>query len=839
MLQTKQRGPALERHIFFWLGKDSSQDERGVAAYKTVELDESLGGEPTQVSCAGAHHTPPPPPAWVLARAQVYTHALEVDCHPDPRTPGRGARRGPDILALASASSPSAQHREVQGHESGEFQRLFKGNLTYLDGGIDSGFRKVNREAFTTKLFQVKGRRNIQCTQVELSPSAMNVGDVFILDAGRDIYQWNGPEASRLEKQKAMEVTRKIRDEERGGKGRVHIVDPSDDDTEFWQKFGVPKPRSPLAPATDDAAHEKQLKANVQLYHLSDDSGRLVVREIKDRPLKRDFLLPGDAYVLDVGTAGIWAWVGKKASPSERKNAMHYATQFMQKKGYPDWTPITRVAMNAEPPMFKQYFGSWPDRHATGMGGLGVAKRGAARPKKVFDSNTMHTQRREEYVMPDDGKGRVKVWRIEDFDKVPVDPKLYGQFFGGDSYVILYEYEINGRAAAIIYFWQGLKSTQDEIGASALKAKELDDEMGGYPVQVRVVQNKEPPHFCLIFKNRMVVHMGGKASGFKNSEQQDEIDDDGTRLFHIRGTNANNVRAVQVEERAASLNSGDCFILETPKKNFLWFGSGCSKEERDFTLTAFTTIDRMQHLDRDPDVIMEGRETSDFWSALGGKTGYSTATSLTEGAEAREPRLFQCSNNKGYFYSEEIFDFDQTDLIEDDVMLLDAYNEVFVWIGKGANAEERKESMKLSTSYVDGDPSPRKAADTIITVIKQGNEPPNFTCHFLAWDDSKWRAGQTYEQQKAEMQAKNPSAAADLGGSLADQLAKYEPGGMIVPYAVLTGPPGQIPPEVDKTNKEQYLSNEEWDKYMGKPRDQYDAMPAWKKNGIKRKAKLF
>jgi len=27
-LQTKMRGNAFERHIFFWLGKDSSQDER-------------------------------------------------------------------------------------------------------------------------------------------------------------------------------------------------------------------------------------------------------------------------------------------------------------------------------------------------------------------------------------------------------------------------------------------------------------------------------------------------------------------------------------------------------------------------------------------------------------------------------------------------------------------------------------------------------------------------------------------------------------------------------------------------------------------------------------------
>ena len=43
LLATTQNSGGVQHNVHFWLGSESSQDEQGIAAYKTVELDESLG----------------------------------------------------------------------------------------------------------------------------------------------------------------------------------------------------------------------------------------------------------------------------------------------------------------------------------------------------------------------------------------------------------------------------------------------------------------------------------------------------------------------------------------------------------------------------------------------------------------------------------------------------------------------------------------------------------------------------------------------------------------------------------------------------------------------------
>ena len=63
---------------------------------------------------------------------------------------------------------------------------------------------------------------------------------------------------------------------------------------------------------------------------------------------------------------------------------------------------------------------------------------------------------------------------------------------------------------------QGAQSTPDERGAAAAFAVELDDKHGGRPIQMRIVQGKEPPHFMLIFKGTLIIRQGGVKSAFQH-----------------------------------------------------------------------------------------------------------------------------------------------------------------------------------------------------------------------------------------------------------------------------------------------------------------------------------
>lgn len=269
--------------------------------------------------------------------------------------------------------------------------------------------------------------------------------------------------------------------------------------------------------------------------------------------------------------AGIWVWVGKKASPKERTESMRNAQGFIKKKGYPEHTRVTRVIDGGEPIEFKNIFKSWKDSNqSNGFGATYNVGRIAKIIPQTFDPTVLHENHAmaAETQMVDDGKGDKQVFRIKSFDAIEVPKEEFGKFFSGDSYIVIYKY---GSGNVIIYYWIGLESSVDEKGTAAMKTVEFDNNLfSGKAVQVRVVEGKEPPHFRAIFNGEMIIYRGGFASGFLNGDNQDKTKD--IILLQVRGTTSYNTKAVEVECRASSLNSNDVFVLLTSDKVYVWAG---------------------------------------------------------------------------------------------------------------------------------------------------------------------------------------------------------------------------------------------------------------------------
>ncbi|XP_013857634.1 villin-1 [Austrofundulus limnaeus] len=785
---SKARGSGESVDIHYWIGAASSQDEQASAAIYVTQLDEYLGGSPVQ-------------------------------------------------------------HREVQGYESPQFRSYFKTGLIYKKGGVASGFNHVDTNVYNIlRLLRVKGTKHITATEVEVSWNSFNNGDVFLLDMGKNIVQWNGPESNRKERLKAVLLAQDIRDRERGGRAEISDVEGGHekDSPELMNLMTAtlgPKP-SQLKKAVPDDTPEEAQAGSVKLYHVFDDCGNMVIKEVATQPLSQHLLHSGDCYIVDHRGSSVMVWKGKKSSKEERQKALNTAVGFIKAKNYPSSTPVEVMSEGGESAMFKQLFPSWKEKdQIKGLGNTHTVGKIAKVDQVKFDVMELHAhpELAAQQHMVDDGSGEVKVWRIEKLELVEVKPNLHGQFYGGDCYLVLYTYQVSSRKQYILYMWQGRHATKDEITASAYQAVNIDNMYNGAPVQVRVVMGKEPRHFLAIFKGKLIVFEGGTGRpGVVNPQSS-------SRLFHVRGTTAMNTKAIEVPARSSSLNSNDVFVLSANQKCYLWYGKGCSGDERMMATEVCDLLFRQFK-----EVVMEGQEPADFWIALGGKAPYANDRRLEREELLHSPRLFECSNQTGQFRMTEIYGFDQSDLDEDDVMLLDTWEEIFLWIGVSANEYETKESLNSAQEYLRTHPAGRDP-DTPILTVRQGNEPLTFTGWFTAWDPFKWRDLSHTGKRPAVMDEGGYRAPGGPGSSVPaspkpstpaspSHQAWFPSGGggrYLDPKILINTPADELPEGVNPTQREDYLSDEDFENLLGVTRADFLGMPQWRQIDLKKKAGIF
>ncbi|KAG9346345.1 hypothetical protein JZ751_006656 [Albula glossodonta] len=383
----------------------------------------------------------------------------------------------------------------------------------------------------------------------------------------------------------------------------------------------------------------------------------------------------------------------------------------------------------------------------------------------------------------------LRCWRVEKMKAVPLDPSELGAFFNGDSYLVLSN---RGEEGADLHMWIGglgggrlppgqwrgagekhrwreggwrmsgrskrkekragmsecghekegrvprekgkggfcEKSSRDEQVACAMLATQLDNFLGGDPIQHRQVQGYESPEFMSLFPRGISYKEGGVESGFRRpSSGSGSI----PRLYQIKGKR--NIRAKEVELSWDSFNKGDCFILDL------------GEEEEKANIFEKQKVQEIAALIRDTErhskvrimAVSEGEETPEMLKVLGPMPSLkgSTPEEDSQADASNSASLYKVSDATGSMKLTKVSEkspFERDLLVRDDCFILDngANGKIFVWKGSGANAEEKKEALKMADDFIQRMNYPRMK--TQVEILPQDRERAIFKQFFKNWN---------------------------------------------------------------------------------------------------------
>ncbi|XP_063903462.1 advillin isoform X2 [Zophobas morio] len=753
------RGAPLEYHVHFWLGSSTTPDKSGVAAYKTVELDNFLTGTATQ-------------------------------------------------------------HRETQGNESPRFKSYFKSGLKVLT----SEFSLLS----LPKLYKVKGKCAPILIQMDnVSWDKFNSADIFLLHTSNVLFVWIGRASDAGEKLNAAKLATEMK--ELYNIPNISFVDDGyektlqDDEKKEWNKY-LPLDKRHVLPENESQSHNScQRSNNIRLYKCSENNGKYRVAEIKSGPLSQSDLEPDEVFIIDQETNGIWVWVGKRANEKERGEALRNARGFVKKKKYPNNTKVTRIVDGHEPVEFKTLFAFWKDENkAPGRG---------VKPTVLvskFDAVTMEERPSlaAETQLVDDGSGSVTLWRIKQHNIVEVPKDRHGFFFNGDCYIVLYNYQTSAEEKHLLYYWLGSHATQEEITFANAKVMEIDEELGGLGFLARVIQGREPSHFLQLFKGKLIVFKG-KGTDFDESGRN--LKHPLQYFLHVFGSTLASSKAVQIHPKSSHLNSNYCYVLKRGKHAHIWCGHYSTGDQREMAKL---------FAGKDFELVLEGKEKSEFFDLIGGKVPYSTQLMRNDG-DVKSPKLFHCTKMNGMLRAEEILFFTQNDLLPENVMLLDFFTVIYLWTGNLSSKEDQRQSLPMALEYLQTDPCGRDINIPIIH-INQGCEPPSFIGFFPSWNKKLWKGYKSFGKRRQDIEMKNSKSNGkeingyqkSSGHSDFDQYDKY-------PINILKEPNEKLPARVDPLNKELHLTHDDFVSVLKMTYVEFEKLPRWKQQELKKRAGLF
>ncbi|GJR31906.1 villin-4-like protein [Tanacetum coccineum] len=497
---------------------------------------------------------------------------------------------------------------------------------------------------------------------------------------------------------------------------------------EFWGFFGgfAPLPRKT---ATDDTKSADALPT--QLFCLEKGQAEPVAAD----SLTKELLDTNKCYLLDC-VGEIYVWMGRGTSLDERKAASGAAEEYLRSQDRTK-SHIIRVIENFETVTFRSKFDTWPQSTEVAVSEDGRGKVAALLKRQGLNVRGLlkAAPTKEEPQPYIDCTGNLQVWRVNGQEKTLLPVPDQSKFYCGECYIFQYTCPGEDQEECLVGTWFGKHSVEEDRTSATSQANKMVESLKFMATQMQIYEGNEPILFFAIFQSFLVLK-GGLSDGYKNSISEKELPDDtykedGVALFRVQGSGPENMQAIQVEPMASSLNSSYCYILQNGSSVFTWIGN-------------LTTPELQELVERQLDVIKpnmqsklqkEGSESEAFWEILGGKSEYSSQK-IAKDAES-DPHLFSCTFIKEDLKVTEIYNFNQDDLMTEDVFILDCHSSIFVWVGQQVDQKLKAQALAIGQKFLKHDFLLEKLSlETPIYIITEGSEPQFFT-RFFTWDSSK------------------------------------------------------------------------------------------------------
>nr|XP_026691596.1 villin-1-like isoform X2 [Ciona intestinalis] len=711
------------------------------------------------------------------------------------------------VKLYAQQSCLTTQYREVQGFESTEFEKYFKRGLIYVRGEV----REDEPEGFphfhVKRIFHVNGEFPTRAAEVDFAWSSFVRNDVFLIDIGNVIMIWRGHDCTDRQLAKGMMLAKMIKTFDREELGYIHTVHDfqNQKDNKMLKELLGKLPDS--IPAKEVKEEKKTELSEIVIFTLKKGEGLLVeLNEERWPQLNKRSLLNDECYMIDVpGKKKVFLWIGQDCNPHIKSIIWSAILNYLEQLKRPLDTQVQIIDDGGETDEFIALFSDW-DADPFPCGRLTDRRY------------SFKVARFDQPEMPGAGDGRLEVFLIDKKSLVPIDPSMYGKFFSGECYIVRYTFKEFGKEMKIMYYWEGRRSGSSTLLSTPTRGSRLNSNfrLDG-TTECRVEIGKEPAHFVAFFKGKFMVLKGSdpKSSNQENPPAPNPDKVPGVTLYVVRGSNIYNTKAIQVRCSSSSLNCNYPYICTTPNTVFLWCGKGCIGDQRDMGHIMANNMLGNKPLW----VLEEGNEVDEFFAALGGRKEYSNKIVPKDPDTVREAVTFYYYENNGKYYFKEMYNISRHDLHSEDIVLIDIYDEVYIWLGSKVDSELAQRSFPIAFRYLQRSYN-RGDMKTAVLLVKEGSEPNIFTRFIPNWED---------EQPKNNVEER-------LTPAHVKRLLDNEYG---LPVYSIQQLSTSCPQGVDPTKKERYLSERDFAQTFRMTREEFSKLSEWYRNDLKKKFNLF